>query len=163
MDAVGDVTHRHFNLGPTGKEWLEQIPANMAVQAADAVDGAAATHGEVGHVERLVGVVWIGTAQRQQLLYTDAQGILDMGPQPLFDKGRGEPIETGFDRRMGGEEVTGARDRQGDVERHTVVLHEAPGPFQHGEGGMALIEVADLGLQPQGPQQRQPPMPRMIS
>ena len=47
---------------------------------------------------------WIGTAQRQQL-HTDAQVMLGVAPQPLFDEGRGEPIETGFDRRMGGEEV----------------------------------------------------------
>ena len=68
-------------------------------------------------------------------------------------RAEGEPIETGFDRRMGGEEVAGARDREGDVERHAVVLHEAPRPFQHGEGGVPFVELADLGLQPEGPQQ----------
>ena len=83
----------------------------MAVQAADAVDGPAATQGQVRHVERLGGVVRIRTPERQQILETDAKGLSHMSPQLLFDKGRGEPIETGCDRRMGGEEVAGARDR----------------------------------------------------
>jgi hypothetical protein len=123
------------------------------VQAADAVDGAAAAHGQVGYVERLVGVVWMDTAQRQQLLHADAQVILGVEPQRLFDEGRRKPIEPRLDGRVGGEEVAGARDREGDVERHAVVLHEAPRPFQHGEGRVPFVEVTDLGLPPEGAQQ----------
>ena len=44
-----------------------------------------------------------------------------------------------------------------------VVLHEAPRAFQHGEGGMPFVEVADLRLQPEGRSRRQPPMPSTIS
>src|SRR5262245_44494943 len=115
MHPIRDVAHRHFSPGPAGKAMLKQMAAYLAMQAADAVDGATAAQGQVSHVERLLGVVWIGTAQRQQVLHTDSQGVLGIPPEPLFDESRSEPIETRFDGSMGGEEIAGARHCEGDV------------------------------------------------
>ena len=38
---------------------------------------------------------------------------------------------------------------QGDFEGLSGLFHEGSGPFQHGEGGMPFIQVADFGLDPQ--------------
>ena len=58
----------HFGLGPAREERLEEAPAHLAVQAADAVDRAAAADGQVGHVERLRRVVRVPAAEGQQIV-----------------------------------------------------------------------------------------------
>ena len=60
VNAVGDVADRHFGFRPAREKALKDPAADLAVQAADAVDRAAAAHGEIRHVERLGIVVGIG-------------------------------------------------------------------------------------------------------
>ena len=52
--------------GQRGNSGLKDPPAHFAVQPADSVDRAAAAHRQVGHVERLRGIVRVLPAQRQQ-------------------------------------------------------------------------------------------------
>ena len=59
--------------GPAREERREDPPADLAVQATDAVDRAAAADRQVGHVERLRRVVWILAAQSQQIVERNAE------------------------------------------------------------------------------------------
>ena len=68
VDAVGDVADRHFVLRPARKERRKDVPAHLPVQAAHAVDRAAAANRQIGHVERLRRVVRVLAAQGQQIV-----------------------------------------------------------------------------------------------
>ena len=67
MDPVGHMANGHLVLGPAGKQGLEDVPADFAVQLADAVDRAAAPDGEVRHVEGFLVVVGILPSQGHQI------------------------------------------------------------------------------------------------
>lgn len=54
---------------------------------------------------------------------------------------------------MGGEEIPRAGDRQRHLEWTLVVLHEAAGPLEHGEGRVTLVQMTDLRLQTERAQQ----------
>ncbi len=45
--------------------------------------------------------------------------------------------------------LPGLRGAERLLEPHAIVLHVAAGPLQDGEGGVPLVEVADLGLDTQ--------------
>ena len=64
----------------------------------------------------------------------------------LLDEGRSETVKAGGHRRVGGEEVARSRDGQRDFEGLPGRLHETPRAFQHGEGRMPFIQVADFRL-----------------
>ena len=66
MDAVGDMTDRHFRLGPAGKQALKDTAAYRAMETADAIDYPAAAHGEIRHVEGFVDIVRTLATERQQ-------------------------------------------------------------------------------------------------
>src|SRR2546425_4769540 len=117
------------------------------MQAAHAVDRAAAPDGEIRHVEGFIRVVRILAAERQQVAQRDAKVLLGVLPMKALDEGRGEAVEARRDRGVGGEDVSRAGDRERHVERVPGVLHEAPGALQHGEGRVPLVEMADLGLE----------------
>ncbi len=159
MDAVGDVSHRDLAVRPAGEETLEQPAAHLAMEPADPVDGAAAVDGQVGHVERLrrsaqhraLGAVG-RPPQGEQSLQTDAQ-FVRVAPQVLRHQRGRKTVEAGFDRRVGGKKVPGSRGGEGHLEGDSPVLHVTTRPLQDGERGMALVEMADVGFDPQLAQQ----------
>ncbi len=59
---------------------------------------------------------------------------------------RSETIEAGSHRGVGGEKVSHSGDGQSDLEISPGFLHEASGAFQHREGRMPFIQVADFRL-----------------
>jgi len=66
----------------------------------------------------------------------------------------GELVVAGLDRRVGGEHRARRRLGDGGPGLHVVLLHPVAGPFQDGEGRVALVEVDDAGgdaQRPQGP------------
>ena len=160
MHAVGDVRHRYLDLGPPGEERLEEAAAHGTVQAADAVDRRAAANGEVRHVERLVRVVRTLPSEREEPAGLDAQPLLGVLSQVPLDERRREAIEAGRHRGVGGEEGAGPRDRQGHVEGLAALFHEGPGPLQDRERRMPLVEMTDLGLEPEGTQKPPPADPQ---
>lgn len=153
VHPVGHVTHRNLRLGPAGEEAPEEPAAHLAVQAAHPVDRAAAPEGEVGHVERLVRVVRVLPAERQEILEPDAQVPLGVSAEVPVDEGRREAVEARGYRGVRGEEVAGTRDGQGHVEALAAVLYECPGALEHREGRVPLVEVAHLGVQAECPEQ----------
>ena len=157
MHAVGDVPHRHLARRPAGEEPLEERTAHLAVQSAHSVDGAAASDGEVGHVERLV-LFRRGPSVLDRRLVTLPQGEeagnVDaetgrIAAHILLHQMTRKAVETRLDRGVGREEVARSGGGHGHVEIHPVVSHEAAGPFEDGKGRMALVEMADVGLQTQ--------------
>gem|GEM_PF-2602103 len=54
---------------------------------------------------------------------------------------------------MGGEDVAGPGGGESGVERLLAIVHEPAGPLEHGKGGVAFVEMADLGIQTEGSQQ----------
>ncbi len=111
MHAVGDMGDRHLPGRPARVEVLEDAAADLAVQTADAVDGAAGARGQPGHVEGLLGVRGVAASQRGQLLERNAQpfGIMQTVPGHQFGR---VGIEAGGDGGVGGEKVAGARSPQ---------------------------------------------------
>jgi hypothetical protein len=67
MNAIRDVTYRNFCAWPARKEGLENSTAYRTMQTANCIYRSAATDREVRHVEGLIAVVGIQTAQRQQM------------------------------------------------------------------------------------------------
>jgi hypothetical protein len=145
MHAVGHVADRHLVPRPAGEQRLEEPPAHLPVQLADAVDATTRPDGEEGHVEH----VFLGAgAEFQKALQRNPQfrGVLG---QVFAHEVRGEPIEARCHRRVGGEDVPRPGGGHGFVEVDAVVLHVAAGALQGGEGRMALVEMTDLRLDAQ--------------
>ena len=122
------------------------MPADFPMQATHAIHRPAAADRQIGHVETLRRVVRILAAQGEQVVECDAELLLGITTEVFFDESRSETIEAGGHSRMGGEEVARARDRQRDFEGLPRLFHEAPRAFQHGEGRMSFIQMADLRL-----------------
>jgi len=116
------------------------------VKTAHAVHGRAPADGEVRHVERLAGVVGILSSERQEVRRIDAERVLGVAAEVALDESRGKPVESRAHRRVRGEEIAGSRDGQRHVEGVATVDHEGAGTLEDGEGGMPLVEMADLGL-----------------
>ena len=151
MHAVGHVRHRHFDLRPSRKQRLEDPPADLAVQPADAVDGAAAPNRQVGHVEWLGRIVAVSPSQRQQILERNRKFLLGILFEILLHQIGSETVKARLDRSVGGEKVSGARNRQRQIEWLLVIRHVGAGSFQHRERRMAFVEMANLRLQAEGP------------
>src|SRR5713226_7051795 len=103
---------RNLDVRPTREERLEDAPAHLAMQAAHAVDRAAAPDGEIRHVEWFIRVVRILPAEREDIVERDAQAFLGVLPQKELNESRGEAIEARRDRGVRGEDVSCSGDRQ---------------------------------------------------
>ncbi len=66
---------------------------------------------------------------------------------------RREAVEAGLHRRVGGEEIAGPRHLERHLKRLAGGLHEIRGPLQYGERRVAFVEMAHLGIEPQGSQE----------
>ena len=64
----------------------------------------------------------------------------------MFDERRSETVKAGGHRRVRGEEVARPGDGQRDFKWLPGLLHETAGAFQHREGRMAFIQMADFRL-----------------
>src|SRR5208337_2780868 len=146
---VGDMADRHLRIRPAWEQALEDAAADNGVQAADSVDRAAPTDGKIGHAERFIRIVRVLAAQREQTGKIDLELFPRVSREVAADQAGGEAIEAGGDGSVSREEVADARCVEADVERHTILRHEAAGAFEHDERGMPLIEMADLRLDPE--------------
>ena len=146
VDSVGHMSDRDFVLRPVRKERQKDVPAHLPVQATHAIDRPAPANRQIGHVERFRRVVRVLAAQGQQIVegYTELRPCITS--EVLLDERRSETIEAGSHRRVGGEKVARPGDGQRDLESPPGFLHEASGAFQHREGRMPFIQVADFRL-----------------
>ena len=116
MDPVRHVAHRNLALRPAREEVPEELAAHCAVEAAHPVERAAATDGEVGHVEGFGRIIRVLPSECQEIVETDPQAFLGIWPEVPLNEGRVEAVEAGRHRRVRGEDIPHARDRQGHVE-----------------------------------------------
>ncbi len=68
-------------------------------------------------------------------------------------------IESGSNRGVGGKEIANTGRGERYFKRMRGLLHEIAGALQHREGRMSLIQVTDLRLYPERPQQTPSPDP----
>src|SRR5262249_54098528 len=116
MNPVGDMPDRYLDLGPAGKEGLEDMATHGPMQTTDAVDRGATADGEVRHMEGLVRVVGTGPAEREEASGLDAELFLRVSAEVPLDERRRKLIEAGRHGGMRGEQVASTRNRQGHVE-----------------------------------------------
>ena len=129
------------------------MPADSAMQSADAIDRPAPAHRQVGHVEKFVRVIGILASQCQQLAQRKSELFLRIPAEVLFHQCWGKNVKSSRNRRVGGKEIAGARGRQGNGEGLSGLLHETPGALQQGEGGMPFVKMADVRFDPKRGQQ----------
>ena len=82
-----------------------------------------------------------------------AELLLRIATQVLLDESRREAVKAGGHRRVGGEEISGSSDGECNVERLRTLLHETAGAFQCGKGRMPLVQMTDLRLDAEHPEQ----------
>src|SRR5215472_6063547 len=145
--------HGHFCFRPLGKQDLENPSADLTVQFTDAVDSAAAPDREVGHVEWFRRILSIAPAQCQKLLERNRQSFLSVVPEVALHQAGSEAVKACLHGSMGCKEVAGTSDAKRDIEWLTVIFHVGTCPFQHRKRGVTFIEVANLGVQSEGPQE----------
>ena len=152
MDAVRYVTNRDVALRPAWKQGLEDSPAYFTVQPADTVDRPAAAQGKIRHIERLRVVIRILSAEGHELVERDPELILGIILKMLTHQVRGEPVKTGGNRSMSGEQIPGTRDLESHFEALPRPSHKICGSLQYCEGCVAFIQVANFRVKPQPPQ-----------
>ncbi len=150
MDAIGDMTDRHRLERPARIKLAEDVATGAAMQLADGIDRAGPARCQVGHVEWLVWVVHMLASHGQQRLQRDAQFVLGIALQVFAQQLRREAVEAGFDGRMGREQIARAGCVECHFEGHALPGHVAAGALQHGECGVAVVQVKHIGLQPGG-------------
>ena len=82
------------------------MPADLPMQAAHAIHRPAAADGQIGHVETLRRVVRILAAQGQQIVERNAELLLRIPAEVLFDESRSETVKAGGHCRVGGEKIS---------------------------------------------------------
>src|ERR1039457_2654518 len=122
------------------------MPADFTMQTAHAIHRAAATDGQIGHVETFRRVVRILAAQGQQTMEADAELFSSIMTEVLFDEHWSETIKARSHRRVGREYISRPRGSQRHFERLRVLLHETAGALQHSKGRMTFIQVTDIRL-----------------
>ena len=65
------MTDRQFSAAASAGTAAERSAADLAMQSADAIDGATAAHRQIGHVERFSWIARVLAAQREQLCERD--------------------------------------------------------------------------------------------
>ena len=151
MNAVGDVADGHLVLGQIGPETIPHVPAHLAVEFTHAVGGPAGLEREHRHAERLVGLLRIHSAQSHQVIEGNLQQILHPA-QGVIHQLRAEPVVSGLDRRVGGEETFALRGgkRVGEGFPEAELFADE---FQREEGGVSLVHVKGGGLDAQRAEQ----------
>src|SRR5579864_5527669 len=116
MDAVGYMAYRNLALRPAREKHLKNLAADLTMQLADAIDGAASARRQVRHIERLGAIFGIPPAERLQIVKRYAEKFFRVPFEVLLDQLRSKPIETGFHRSVGGEQIARARHGERDFE-----------------------------------------------
>jgi hypothetical protein len=151
MDSVRDMADGHLNLGPAREKTSKNSPANFGMETTDPVYRCASANRQVRHIEGFIWIVRMQTTQSLQAGKIDTQVLLCISLKDATNQIRRETIESGSDRGMGSEHVSGTRHTERDFKRLAAVLHETQGTLEHGQRCMALVYVADLRFDPQRP------------
>ena len=142
VHAVGDRPHRQLLTGDTRPDRLPHLLGDLAVQLADAVDGAAGPHRERRHVEHRAAAVVVMT-EREKLLAVSAE-VAPRAGQVRFDQVKRKRIVPGRDRRVR-REHRGAANFVERLLEARAGLAQIADPLQDDERGVPFVEVIDRG------------------
>jgi hypothetical protein len=126
------------------------MPAHLPVEAAYPIDRSTAAQREVGHIERLTGIMRILPSQGHQVVEGNAQFFLRVPAEIMFNETGGESIETCLHGGVGREEISPSGHGQRRLEGLSTLSHKGPGPFQNGKSRVSFVEMTNLGMKAQG-------------
>ena len=139
MNAIGNVADGDFAFLFAGIQGLPHVAADLAVQFTDGVGGAGMFEREHRHAERLLRIVVLHAAERED--FAEGHGNLrgELGQREIHQIGR-EPVMAGLDRRVRGEEafLLGERLGLGEILPGGHLLADE---FQREERRVALVHV----------------------
>ena len=126
--------------GQRGKRGLEDAAADLAVQAAYAVDRAGPPNSQIGHVEWFLCVIRVSAPKGEKTIHPDTQ-FVRIFSQILTRQGRREAVKTCRHGCMGGKHVACACGGKRHIKGLTCFCHKRPNPFKNGQCGMTFIQV----------------------
>jgi starch phosphorylase len=144
--ADGDLGDRH-----AGPQAPPHLTGHRAVQAADAVAVAGEPEGQHRRAERVVGVVGVVAAERDELLGGEPERRGERAEQSAGERRREVVVPCG-DRGVGGEEDPRGRRHAGLGEREVAAAHRRRDVGERGDRGVPLVAVHDVGFDPEGGQ-----------
>src|SRR5271168_3395643 len=116
------------------------------MQLAHAVDRTSSSNRQIRHVERLVRIVGTSPAKGQQILKTDVQTLGGVPVQIEMDQRGRKSVEPRCYGRVCRKQVSGARRGERYCKTRIVFIHKGERALEHGERGVALVEMTDLGV-----------------
>ena len=146
MHAIGDVADWQFIAHLLGPDVLPHAAGDVAVQLADSIGKMGETQAEDGHRKGRGGIAR-RPAVVDEIPRINAGGGLE-GFEVGFHQVHREGFIPGRDRRVGGEDRGPAGHFVGGLEVETLDFSQELQPGEAEEGGMTLVEVADIGFQP---------------
>src|SRR5271170_1316463 len=100
MNSVGDVSDGHFFQWPVRKKRSKEVPAHLAMQTAHTIHCSASADCEIRHIECFRRIVRVKAAQSQQIVKCDAELLLCIATEILFDECRRKTVKTSSHRRV---------------------------------------------------------------
>src|ERR1035441_541436 len=153
MNAVGYRAYRDFLLRPVGKQGPENLLAHFSMELAHSIDLTAAANRKICHVEGLRIVFRILPSHGEQVIHRYCKLIHCVVAQIRANEFGIEAVEACTDGGVRGEYITGPRDSDGKIEWLLVFLHVGACSFKRGKRCMAFVEMANIRLQSNCPQQ----------
>ena len=138
IDRIGS-----FSTGDTGPDRLPHLLGHLAVQTADAVDGAAGAHRERRHVEHRAAAAVV-VAEREKLLAVSTEvtpGACQMG----LDQVKRKRIVSRGHRRVRGED-RGATNFVQRLSKFAPASHRSRMRCSTTKAGVPFVQVIDRGL-----------------
>ena len=158
VHPVGHRGDRQIVRRHAGPEPRPHLPRDAAVQLAHPIGRAREADGQNGHRERLPLVGGILPSQGEELVPVEAKPAM-VRAEVAVHQIRGKDVNPGGHGCVRGEDVAGGHQFPRHRKPHPLLLHYPPDALQREEGRMALVQVADGGLDPEGGQRADPADP----
>src|SRR6476660_8871218 len=143
------MPNRDFAVGPAWKQHLENMTAEFTMKTADAERNRRTALRQIRHVERLVVIVRLQSAQPDQLICIDVgplRGAVLTVRQILMNQRGRKRVESGSHRRMRREDVSGSRRPEGIPETELALRGAATRAFNDGERSVTFVNMANFCL-----------------
>src|ERR1700761_4780055 len=112
------------------------MTAYQPMQLAHAIDAPAAMNSEISHIQWLMRVIRILTAQRHQLLEVNIQPFLRIVPEIFVHKPWVKSVKSRSHSSMRCKKIPCSCNCHGSFEVDSCLLHIAAGPLEHGKGSV---------------------------
>jgi hypothetical protein len=146
------MSNRNLVGWPTRKYPLKKLAAYGPMQLAYAKGESRAAQRQVRHVEGLIFVSGVDSAQGQEIFHRHSSFIRKSfgGGEIFANECRIEAVESSIERSMGGKYVATAGGPKRFPEGQTGAKHHRAGPLEDRESSVSLVEMAYLKFRMQG-------------